>query len=529
MNPLAPPKYAIRLISALAATAGIFLATGCSSSNTTAPNNQGFTNSSLTGTYVFSSSGVDPNFILFDVVGALVADGKGGIGSGTMDVISAAAVPTSPVAQGITGSYVVNTDGRGLATVSSLAGTFTFDFVLSSGSHGQITEFDGHATGSGSIDLQTAVPSLTQLAGPYAFSLSGLDVNSNPLDTAGSFTLTANGTSSAGVQDFNDNAIPFPAQNLTAVATVGSGTGPGTLTLTSTFGQLLFDYYPIDATHLKVLETDYTNAILSGDVFTQTGASIPNGPTVFTMAGGTASSGPVASGGLMMSNGTGNFTSGLEDVNIEGSFPPAQVPFSGAAASGGSVGGRVVVNLTDFVPAAEWVIYPSVGGLVMLEMDEVNMTMGAAYAQTATSFAASEGYGLLLAGEYVVGAVSDIAQFNASSPASSPNMSGILDENVLGTPVANLSLSGTYTPDSPATGRGEIVVPSIGTANGELSLVYYVVDGSTVNFIELDNQQVAAGTFQLQNSSADGPAMAGQSRISVLHPLVRAHGAFRHK
>ena len=45
---------------------------------------------------------------------------------------------------------------------------------------------------------------------------------------------------------------------LPGTATLGTGTGPGSITLsTGTFGTLTFDYYPIDATHLKFIETDY--------------------------------------------------------------------------------------------------------------------------------------------------------------------------------------------------------------------------------------------------------------------------------
>src|SRR5271166_4004956 len=309
MRPHALSKYARRVLMALTAAAAILFAAACGSGNGfTKPNPAGFSTSSLSGTYVFSSVGADGNGAFIAIAGALVADGSGNIPRGTMDVVDAAVTPTSPVAQPITGSYSVSSDGRGQARVSSSAGHFTFDFVLTSSSHGLITEFDGNATGSGTIDLQTAVPTLSQLAGPYAFSLAGIDGNSNSFATAGAFTLNSSGATTAGVEDFNDAGVPIPNAPLTGTATAGSGTGPGAITLTSHFGALTFDFYPIDATHLKLIETDYTVAILTGDVFTQTGATIPTGPMVFTMGGGVSA--PVASGGLMTSDGAGNFTGG---------------------------------------------------------------------------------------------------------------------------------------------------------------------------------------------------------------------------
>jgi hypothetical protein len=540
MNSLAHMKCARRLLMALAAISGIFLAAGCGSSNSTNPNNGGFSNSSLNGTYVFSTSGTDANGDPLFLAGALTANGTGGISGGTIDVVDPeiSTIP-SPVAQPITGgSYSIGTDGRGTIGLASSYGTFTLDVVLSSTSGGLVSEFDTNGTGSGTISLQTALTGISQLAGPYAFSVAGADSNANPLASAGSFTLNSSGTSTAGVVDFNDGGIPLLKEALTAVATLGTGTGPGSIVLTSSSFPGQFDFYPIDATHMKFIETDY-NEFLAGDAYTQTGAAIPTGTVVFTMSGGTSSS-VIAAGGLATSDGTGNFTNGLEDVNNNGTVPGTQVPFSGIAAPGGSVGGRVVVNLTGFVPATQWVIYPSGGGLLLLETDEESVTAGAAFAQTATSFAA-QGYGLNLTGLNSNGPVDYIAQFNATSPTSSPNVSGLLDDNEYANPISRLPLSGTYTPDSPATGRGSLSAPtsgSLGTFIGALNLEYYVVDGSNIIFVDLDSTaldagQVAVGSFQAQSSSSAGAA--ARSRVSLVHSVVaphaahKAHGALQRK
>ncbi len=153
--------------------------------------------------------------------------------------------------------------------------------------HGLISEFDGNGTGSGTLDLQTPVTSISQLAGSYAFNLSGVDTSVNPFAADGSFTLDSNGNITAGVEDLNDAGLPYGGQTLsTATATLGSGTAPGSISITSTSFALTYDFYPIDATHLKFIETDFTE-FLAGDAFSQTGATIPNGNMVFTMVGGT--------------------------------------------------------------------------------------------------------------------------------------------------------------------------------------------------------------------------------------------------
>ena len=91
---------------------------GCGSSTTAKRNPQGFTNSNLTGTYVFSTSGADSSNNFITTAGAFVADGKGGVSGGTMDVADSGGV--QPVALPITsGSYSVGSDGRGTVQLTS--------------------------------------------------------------------------------------------------------------------------------------------------------------------------------------------------------------------------------------------------------------------------------------------------------------------------------------------------------------------------------------------------------------------------
>lgn len=496
------------------------LLVGCGGSSPTgvAPPSGGFSASNLNGTYVFSSTGLDASSGgVLEIAGTIVANGTGGITGGSIDIVGPDVTPTVPVAQPITnGSYTVSADGRGQIRL----GLVTLDFVLTSSSHGLITEFDANGSGSGTIDLQSTV-TLAQLAGSYAFSFTGADNSLAPTATAGSFTLDGSGNVTTGVQDFNDDGFPYLAQPiLPGTATLGTGTGPGSITLsTGTFGTLTFDYYPIDATHLKFIETDYIQ-FLAGDAFTQTGASIPTGPMVFTVAG-LGTQGGVAAGGIMTSDGTGNFSNGLEDVNNAGSVSPAQLPFSGTSAPGGSVGGRVIVNMSTFTPAIQYVIYPSSAGVLMLETDSLALTTGVAYAQTSKTFAASQGYGLNLSAFNTGGfEEDDIAEFATTTSG----FSGLVDINDEGSLHFDQTFSSsTYTaPDS--TGRGFATTIEHGTTF--ISYLFYVVNDSTVLVLETDSNQVGAGILGLQNSGSGGTA---QPRIAMVHPVVRAHAAFRRK
>jgi hypothetical protein len=523
MNPLASSKCAGRLLMALAAISGIFLTAGCGSGSGIVPTNPvGFSNSSLNGTYVFSSSGIDSDGDSIAIAGALVANGSGGITGGTMDIVDPGVGIATGQTIGAGSSYRITGDGRGQAALNSAGTTFVLDFVLISTSHGLVTEFDSIGGGSGTIDLQTALTGQSQLAGPYAFTLGGYDGGGASLAEVGAFTLNSSGAVTAGVADFNDDGSPINNLPLTGTATVGSGTAPGV----ATFSSQTFDFYPIDATHLKFIETDDID-FLSGDVFNQTSSSIPTGPMVFTMSGGISV--PIADGGLMTYSGT-TFT-GYEDFNSNGNVG-SEPTFTGASAAVGPVGGRVIVSLSSFVPATQWVVYPSSGGLLMMENDALNVTQGTALAQTpGQTIGASQNFGLNLSAFNTSGAYyeNDIAQFLTTASA----FSGAIDINDNfgpegeGIVLNSLALTGTYTLDSPATGRGEATTTIPG--GSYIGFTFYVANNSTILLLETDTNasqigaQIGAGIFQLQ--SPPSGSVAQQSHISLAHPAVLSPAA----
>jgi hypothetical protein len=207
------------------------------------------------------------------------------------------------------------------------------------------------------------------------------------------------------------------------------------------------------------------------------------------------------------------------DVNDAGNVTATPLPFSGTAGTAG-VGGRVVVSLTGFNTAQTFVIYPTTNaGVLMLETDNAAVMLGAGYAQSATSFAASENYGMNLTGQNSVPAfVNIIAQFNTGSTT----ISGLLDDNESGVLVQAAKLSGTYT--APTSGRGTILVPSLAITNGGLGLFYYVVNGTTTLVLEGDQEQVAIGSFIQQTTPTSQTAML-HPMVALMHSTSHAHGA----
>lgn len=398
---------------------------------------------------------------------------------------------------------------------------------MTSSSHGLIIEFDKNATGSGTLDLQTAGITQSALAGTYAFSFSGVDANTNPFATVGAFTISSTGAISAGAEDFNDSGIPYPNETLGGQVTLGPASPAVTTLTTSPFGTMTFDIYAIDATHLKFIEMDSSVQIVSGDAYSETSATIPTGTLAFTMAGFGTGSTPFAAGGFMTTNG-GSIT-GSEDENNGGTPSTAAISFTASYADTGSaIASRFTLSgFSGFIGGSTYAAYPSSGGLLLLEIDTTGITSGAAYLQSSTvpTFASGQGYGLNLTGDNLSNSVEvdDIAEFTA---ASGGTFTGILDENSsVNGPIANMAFSnGTYGAID-ATGRyglsGNVGTSSTSTLNGGFSLTFYSVDGTTYPFIESDNGQVATGVIVLQSTPGSGSAAP---HMFIAPPLVRPHG-----
>jgi hypothetical protein len=436
------------------------------------------------------------------------------------------------VAIGSSSTYNVQVDGRGIATlqVSTPFGSkLILDFVLASGSHGLVTQFDSNASGSGTLDRQIAGAAAT---GSYAFSFSGGDSNGNPLVTVGDFTVGSGGALT-GVEDFNDN--PFASTNLalTGQLNLGPSSTPSTqLVTTSGFATQTFDVFAIDSTHLKFIKMDAPpSSILSGDAYAQTNPTIAAGKMAFTLQG-FVSGNPTAVGGIIVTDGAGNITSAsTEDINNNGS--PSSVPVSFTATYTSAGTGRFTLNnFSGFFGGTAYAAYPSSGGLLLLEIDNTNIMAGAAYTQSSTTFSPSQGYGLNLSGINLGAAtgslqeIDDIAEFAANS--SGTTVIGLIDENYspTGQPIYDQVLNGTYAaPDS--NGRGQISAnagdSSNSTLNGGFGLTFYTVDGTTFPFIESDSGQVATGVFILQNPSAAAAGAVSQSHMFTVQPLIRPH------
>jgi hypothetical protein len=449
--------------------------------------NGSFNNSSLRGSYAFSFTGVN-QFGFLSVAGSLQADGNGNFTSGVEDVNSGNGVFTNI---SVAGNYTVGADGRGTATLASSVATISLDFVVISSQHALIIRFDNNSSASGSMDLQDASASNTAaLQGSFVFNVSGIDANGNDLQQVGVFSTDGTGTINGGVEDVNDDGTVSTNLAVSGSYSLGAS-GRGTATIITPNGAANYAFYVVDTNRLKLVEIDSV-PIVAGDASRQQGnlsnASL-NGGFAFTL-GGRRGSNPLVAGGVFTADGNGNITSGVEDIN-SGSVSQNLTLTNSTYSIAGN--GRGTLTLNNSSGAFHYVIYPSTGGLQMMEIDSAVLSSGTAYAQQGTGFSTgtlSGNFGFNLTGVNNGGEFDEIAQLAANGSGS---WSGALDMNNNGGLSLGLAANGTYTLSG--NGRGNA---SLSTSAGRMNFITYAVSSSRVLFIEADSTAPAVGSFEHQ-------------------------------
>jgi len=480
-----------------------------------------FSDRSLNGPYAFSYTGNDQSGFLA-VAGSLVTDGKGDITSGVEDISSFLnGVSTQVPITG--GTYIVGNDGRGTAMVASGKGTQTWAFALANNQQGQLTRFDSNVTGGGTLSQQNLnyLSSASTVSGPYVFSVLGANVNFAPMGIAGAFTANGSGTIPAtnSILDVNDDGtVTTSDTSLQGTYSLDSSfpnTGRGIITLTSTTtGSLQYSFYIIDNTRLYLIETD-SKDFLAGAIF-----SAPTGPS-FSVAnlaagnyafasGGNSGSGAYATGGVFTSDGNGNITGGVQDVNNAGSTSLAtalgactyavtanapRVDVKLFPSSGTCSAGSTVNEFATYLTAQ--------GSAVMLKIDTAAVAAGTASQQSSLAAFTTGAFALGLTGQGVFHSDPGAYQADLSGQVLTSGTSitgGNLDINnynatFQSNPIVTTG-SSIGAPDS-THGRGTLVLQGNSPAI-TLNLIYYVINPSTALVFDQDQARVAIGSLDRQ-------------------------------
>jgi hypothetical protein len=475
---------------------------GRSSTAPPTPNNAGYSNASLNGSYVFNLRGINPNGGAFAAVGVLAADGNGNITSGQQDVNDAFSGVLQQVAIS-NGTYSVGVDGRGQATLNFANGapSANFNFVLLSTSKARVVELSNFELSSGVLEKQVPA-AINALTGPaYVLRMDGSSTNTLPISRAGLLTATGTGPSASVVVDENYNGtfVPTIAGSNVSFSFSPGGSGRGVLQFvtsqggaTSTGATINLVFYVVNSTHIELLSLN-TSEQLSGYADVQSGtftaANVSN-PYVFSTSGYSATGYITETGSLTLNNAA---SSGLEDyVDTGRVFPSVSLSGTYAAdsANNGHFTGNFVANgrTVNFVlwfstpQNAELVAYNSTSSLI--ENGVVTVQPAVPTTSTVTGDYAFHLLGLTGGGNMVPTVLE--GQVLADGLGT---FTGLKDVNQGGSVSVGASASGSY---SVASGRGT------GTIGG-IPVVLYPASSSIAYVMSTDGKRMLSGSLEAQH------------------------------
>lgn len=277
----------------------------------TATLNIGYSNVSLNGAYVFIMGGLKSG-ISFQAIGEFTANGAGQLSSGLQDINNGT---TALVKQPFSGNYSITPSGLGTI---SLGGVSTQFVMLLNGSAIFIST-DNTTIASGSFGAQDQnVGAISNLSGPFVFSLSGANTLKQNIVMLGQVTADTNGTLPSGTEDVNG---PNPLINAPVTGVYSfDGNNHGTLSLTDGNGTHQYSFYLQSAGGLDIQSSDPSQP-MNGGFSAQSPGSFTNaslsGGYVFALSGNSPSA-AYAQAGQFNPNGQGSLGSITEDINTAG-------------------------------------------------------------------------------------------------------------------------------------------------------------------------------------------------------------------
>lgn len=483
-----------------------FLA-GCGTSHTipiprnpSGGNDAGFSNASMTGTYVFNVNGSTTDGFLA-VAGSFTADGNGNITGGTRDTVNHRRSQT--LNEAITGSYFVNIDGRGQVVLNGPSGRAIYRLVMQSPDKASLLQ-------DGTTDESISSPLIGNIAVVIIDAVGTIERQSGtPATPTGTYVLRVEGQDSGGNLDAAIGGISFSGNNINgAIDENDSGTfsanlaANGSISLsgtrgTASIGTHRFLVYFVSPTRIELLATD-ADFLLFGEAeaqssFAGTTAALSGAAPdqVFSLSGVDTGGSRVEVGRVTLGS-NGELANGIEDIsNHRGEF--SAVALDGSTYTVGA-NGRWTANLVNSeAPTATlvgWQLSPQRS--IVLTSDSNTVETGTMLAQTLGLTTANVSGDFA---EQLSGFSSDFGNFELIGQLrldGAGSLRGRFDaqDDVHGL-LINQSTSGAYAID-PGLGRT--------TTGGveELHVVMYAVDIQTIEFIPSHSGVIYQGELKQQ-------------------------------
>ncbi len=460
----------------------------------------------------------------------IAADGSGNVLGGIEDYNDGDGI-TSPQPNGDSiagGSLALADDGSGNGILTLMIpgntklgvnGVESFAVNFPNSSHALITQFDGTATSSGSLDLQTltTIPS----AGSFSFVASGAGVDGEPVADGGIFTIT--GSSIAGFVDINDGGAFSRNTAFSGMLGIADTFGRGTVTNNSAFPVSLI-YYVVAPEVIRIINVDQTdtavgsafgqgsNSNFSNNSIRQSVFSLENNPSGYAAAGQFSTSAGAAairsnSNSAVHEGQPANEFNGVGDLNeLDGAVLTAS-PLTGTynLAANGYGTFNFDAGFGDITTLGIYAVDPALnildpnnpsaggGGAVLAEMDRNLVGVGALLPQTDTTVAHFAGFyafgaqGQTFAGfnefDFLGGA--SVSEANAAF-AGNGFLSDPFASLTAGVESPTAAFTATASPDR--TNPGRYTLNPVGVASSESDFAPF--DFTTVTAYQANGQQL---------------------------------------
>jgi hypothetical protein len=504
-------------------------------------------NFSLTNTLVTTSNysfyltgmeAINSGPLFYALAGSVTIDSNGNVLAGEQDYNDALGL-TSPQPSGdaITGGTLTvdGTTGQGTLTLITnnaalgVNGTETLGVQFANTKHALIVQFDGTATSSGSMDLQT-LPST--LSGGYAFALSGVDPSYLPVVAGGIFSISGTNLQN-GIYDFDDAgsvtlATPFSG-TISAPDTFGRGT------ITGTGIAVTFNYYIVSSKVIRIIDVDISDSVV-GSAFSQGAGTFSNaslGSSVFGVESNSFGFIYAAAGMFTTVPGSGTFQ-GFADDDEFGFVSSGSISGTYSIGSNG-YGGLTITNggSQDVSALGIYMTDPNLnlndpnnttsglGGAVVADLDVTLNGTGVLTPQTDTSTAS-------FAGNYAFGAQDffgcgvglGTCEFDYVGQGSVTSGvltgTGLLSDPFFGFGASatnsGATFSGTAAPDGSNVGRYTMIPFDIAAVAGSpfgFTVVIYQASGEQLFWLDEDNFSLSLGALEQQGSLTGLPAARG--------------------
>jgi hypothetical protein len=545
------------LYGALLAT--LFLAvsflTSCSSSSHTTTTPPPPPSTTPFAFYLSGQDDLSGDVDYYALAGAVTIDASGNVTGGEQDYNNAAGnTSTQPGGDSITGgALTVDATGQGTLTLitnnSTLgaAGTETLAVQFVNADHALISQFDGSATSSGSLDLQTlsgAAPS-----GAFAFTLSGVDPSYNPVSAGGVFTLPS---ASTDLADLNDSGTLTPAALLTVSLGTPDAFGRGILTSSLEYGStgISFNYYVVGPEVIRIIDVDAADAAV--------GSAFGQGTNATAAANTSLAASVIAVSGDPFGDEYGvagqitpdttptpaTYSGVAEDVELDTEFTSGLAsPVSGTytiAANGygsltiGGFGGGDVHAMQVYAVDPTLDINdpnnvngnPDVGGALLLEFEDGGVLAGGVGVAIPQTDNASADF----SGNYAAGwqdfndfttctdCEFDMVAQGSMASGGALSLTGEVSDpfqtlDVGATTETGATFNSTPAPDESNAGRFTMfgsndLAAVIGSGSGGFDVIIYQASASQLFWLEYDDNSVFVGPIEVQGSLTGVPSVA---------------------